>query len=377
MQKFVGDHIPNLKPYQPGKPIEELERELGISDIIKLASNENPLGPSPKAIESMQKMLSGTHIYPDGATFYVREAIAAFMNVSMSEVIMSNGSNEVLTLVARTFCLPGDNVVLSDYSFIMYRLAAMYMGIPITWVPTSENLGHDLDAMAAAIDENTKIVYIANPNNPTGTYNDRKTFERFLRTIPKEVIVVVDEAYIEYALAEDYASVMTMREIHERLIITRTFSKCYGLAGLRIGFAVGPPKLIDYMNRVRDPFNLNLLAQYAAQEALKDTKFVQKSIEMNEKGRIILEKGLADLAELGVTWIPSQTNFILIKTPYEGDCIYNAMLQKGVIIRPMKGYGLSKHLRITIGLPNEIERCVKGLREALEECKLAAQMKNS
>lgn len=365
MKALVGEHIETLKPYVPGKPIEELERELGIEGSIKLASNENPLGPSPKATEAARALLSKGHIYPDGAAHRLRAAVAEFHGVDADEVITGNGSNEVLTIAVRTFCTSDDEAVVSEYSFAAYPIICQAQGLTIRRAPMKEPLTFDLEAMAAAITPKTKIVFVANPNNPTGTYVPADELRTFLKVVPEDVIVVVDEAYHEYVQADDYASAETMRDLRERLIICRTFSKCYGLAGIRAGYGIAPANLIDRMNRVREPFNVNILAQDAAAAALKDVEFVERSVRINEEGRAILEEGLATMSELGVSWIPSQTNFLLVKTPVEGVKVYDALLRKGVIVRPMAGYGLGDYVRISIGTPDEVRRCLSSLGEVL------------
>ncbi|RAL21661.1 histidinol-phosphate transaminase [Lujinxingia litoralis] len=365
MKALVGEHIETLKPYVPGKPIEELERELGIEGSIKLASNENPLGPSPKATEAARALLEKGHIYPDGAAHRLRAAVAKFHGVSPDEVITGNGSNEVLTIAVRTFCTADDEAVVSQYSFAAYPIICQAQGMTIHRAPMKEPLTFDLKAMAETITPKTKIVFVANPNNPTGTYVPADELRWFLGEVPDDVIVVVDEAYHEYVQAEDYASAETMRDVHERLIICRTFSKCYGLAGIRAGYGIAPAALIDRMNRVREPFNVNLLAQDAAAAALDDLAFVERSVAINEEGRGILEEGLSALADSGVSWIPSQTNFLLVKVPVEGVKVYDALLRKGVIVRPMAGYGLGDYVRISIGTPDEVRRCLNSLYEVL------------
>lgn len=367
MSELVGEHIRTLKAYVPGKPIEELERELGITNCIKLASNENPLGPSPRAVEAIHSAVENLHIYPDGAAFNLRAKLASKCGVAQEEVMLGNGSNELLTLAVRAFCQPSDNVVVSDYAFVAYRVVSTAAGIPIKSIPMTDGYIHDLDAMAKACDEDTKIVFVANPNNPTGTYVGRKAIEKFLTDVPPHVIVLMDEAYVEYALAEDYVSALEFWGLRERLLITRTFSKCYGLAGLRCGFALGPAELIGFMNRIREPFNANSLAQVGALAALDDEAFIAWSVRSNEDGRKRLVKGLSVWADRGVNWIPSQTNFLLVGTPVEGQKIYDSMLRSGVIVRPMAGYGLVRYLRITIGAEDEIERCLAAFGKALNE----------
>lgn len=365
---LVGSHIETLKPYVPGKPIEELKRELGVDDPIKLASNENPLGPSPKAVEAIQKKLSGAHYYPDGAAHEMVRAVARFHGVGADEIITGNGSDELLTVAVRTFCEFGeDSAVISEHSFAAYGIRCQSHNLDIRWIPTDDGLKYDLEAMAEAIDETTKIAFVANPNNPTGTYVGGAQLRRFLGAIPDHVVVLVDEAYHQYVQAEDYESAVSMRDVHERLLVTRTLSKCYGLAGVRAGYGLSTPAMIDRMNRVREPFNCNSLAQVALPAALDDRDFVERSVAVNEQGRQILEIGLAELSHLGVDWIPSQTNFLLVKVPVEGRRIYDAMLHKGVIVRPMHGYGLPQWLRISLAEESKMRRCLEALEEVLME----------
>ncbi len=364
---LVGPHIETLKPYVPGKPIEELRRELGLDDIIKLASNENPLGPSPKAVEAIEQKLSGLHIYPDGAAHDMVQAVSDYHEVPREEVITGNGSDEILTMAVRTFCEYGrDSAVISKYSFAAYGIRCQSHNLDVRWVPMDEGLKFDLDAMAEAIDETTKIVFIANPNNPTGTYVSGEALRGFLQEIPDRVVVLVDEAYHQYVEAEDYESAVEMRDVHERLIVTRTLSKCYGLAGARAGYGLSTPELIGCMNKVREPFNCNAVAQVALPAALSDEEFVDRSVEVNREGRRALEAGLKTLGSLGVEWIPSQTNFLLVKMPVEGRRVFDAMLHKGVIVRPMAGYGLDKWLRISLAEEEKMQRCVGALKDVLE-----------
>lgn len=365
---LVGSHIENLKPYVPGKPIDELKRELGVTDPIKLASNENPLGPSPKAVEAMELALRGAHYYPDGAAHDMVEAISAFHDLPSGEIITGNGSDEVLTMAVRTFCEAGrDSAVISKHSFAAYGIRCQSHNLEIRWVPTTQELGYDLEAMAQAIDETTKIVFIANPNNPTGTYVGADELRHFLRSVPDHVVVLVDEAYHQYVEADDYETALSMRDEHERFIVTRTLSKCYGLAGVRAGYGISTPEMINRMNRVREPFNCNSLAQVALPAALSDREFVQRSVAVNRRSRAILEAGLEDLAPLGVDWIASETNFLLVQMPLPGRGIYDELLQQGVIVRPMDGYGLPMWLRISLGKEEEMKRCVKALHEVLQD----------
>jgi histidinol-phosphate aminotransferase len=368
MKPLVGNHIESLSAYVPGKPIEELERELGIEDPIKLASNENPLGPSPKAIEAITEAASGAHIYPDGAAFYLKQALAERHGVDEAELVFGNGSNEVLTMLVRTFMEPNvNNAVVSAHSFVAYRLILQAHGVDIVTVPMADGLEYDLEAMSEAVTDRTKMVFIANPNNPTGTYKSAGELRAFLERTPDDTIVVIDEAYHEYVQAQDYSSALPMRDVHERLVVTRTFSKAFGLAGLRCGYGITTARMADYINRVREPFNSNLIAQKACVRALADVEFLQRSIQTNETGREILEAGFAQMDDLGVDWIPSQTNFLLARMPVAGVEVFEAMQRRGVIIRPMAGYGLPDWVRISIGTAEQNERCIAALRQTLEE----------
>ncbi|MBA2663973.1 MAG: histidinol-phosphate transaminase [Bradymonadaceae bacterium] len=369
MKPLVDTHIATLKPYVPGKPIEELERELGVSGSIKLASNENPLGPSPKALEAVARHMSELHIYPDGAAFKLKASLAAFHGVDPCEITTGNGSNELLTLAVRTFCRSyHDHAVTSECAFAAYQIILQSHNVAMSVVPMTPALAYDLGALQAAITEQTKLVFVANPNNPTGTYVTAEALRRFLREVPPDVVVVVDEAYHEYVTAEDYASAETMRAERERLLIVRTFSKCYGLAGLRVGYMIGTPEMIDMVNRVREPFNCNLLAQRAACAALEDHDFLRRTVELNTEGRRLMEARLASMAHLGVSWIPSQTNFLLVRTQRDGRLLYERLLQKGVIVRPLGAVGpLACDLRVSIGTAEQIERFCAALLDVLVE----------
>jgi histidinol-phosphate aminotransferase len=367
MKIEVAEHIASLKPYVPGKPLEELERELGITGAIKLASNENPLGPSPKAIEAIQGALPTLQLYPDGAAFKLREKVAEHVGANFEEIATGNGSNELLTLIARTFCVPGDHAVISDYSFIAYRVIMGAEGMRWDSVPTKGDFETDIDGMLARVTDETRVLFLANPNNPTGTYTKEGDLRRLLEQTPEHVIVVVDEAYHEYVQAPDYTSALELRDLRERLVVCRTFSKIYGLGGLRAGFAVAPAEMMDYLHRVREPFNCNALAQFGATAALDDVDFVKRSVAVNEAGRAIMTEGLNALADQGVSFTPSQTNFLLVHfADHDAREIYDRMLREGVIVRPMAGYGLSDSLRITIGDEEQCQRCLSALSAALK-----------
>lgn len=359
MPKLVTDAIELLRPYEAGKPMEELARELGISDAVKLASNENPLGPSQKALEAMRAASAQVNRYPDAAAYRLRERLAGVHGVRMDEVLQGAGSNELIELLIRTFTTGAKHIVFAEPSFVAYRMSALAHGTPFTAVPLKQQT-HDLDALAEAVRANTALVFIANPNNPTGTYVARAELSAFLRRVPAEVIVAVDEAYFEYADVPDYPDSLTLRGDRERLVVLRTFSKIHALAALRVGYAIGPADLIDYMNRLRLPFNCNALAQEAALAALDDSEHVANSREMNRLERARLAAGLA---ELGGLVAPTQANFVFVDFARPARLIYDELLKKGVIVRTFAT--LPSSLRITVGTPRENDRLLTALAQVL------------
>lgn len=358
MSDLVTASIERLTPYQGGKPIEELAREKGLVDIVKLASNENPLGPSPLALEAATRALAAVHRYPDGAAYRLRAAVAQFHGVSLAEVIHGNGSNELLELIVRTFTTAQHHVVFGTPGFSMYPVIAASHGVAFTAVPTTSDHVHDTDAMLAAVRPETRVLILDNPNNPTGTYVGRERLAAFLRAIPPEVIVVLDEAYFEFADAADYPDGLELRDLRERLIILRTFSKAYGLAGFRVGYGIGPAQLMDYVNRLRAPFNVTVPSQEAGIAALADAVHLQKSVENNTRERLRLSEGLARFAR---RVYPSQTNFVLCDFDRPSRELYELLLDRGVIVRPIPGLGQS--LRISVGTPAENERLLTALGE--------------
>ncbi|MEP7052304.1 MAG: histidinol-phosphate transaminase [Pseudomonadota bacterium] len=359
MSALVSPSIESLLPYEGGKPVEELAREFGINNAIKLASNENPLGPSPKALEAARAILGQVHRYPDAAAFRLRERIAAEHGIPMEHVIQGNGSNELLDLAVRTFCTSEHHVVFAEPAFVVYRIAALAHGVPFSAVPTRD-LKHDLEAMLAAVTPRTRLIFIGNPNNPTGTYVGLPALRGFLRAVPPEVVVLVDEAYIEYTTAADFPDCLTLRDEHERLIVCRTFSKIHGLAGLRVGYGVSTPQLVSYMNRVRAPFNVGNLGQAAAIAALDDRDHVKQSHELNAGER---ERMFARLEAMGLAVTPSQANFYLVDVKRSGRAAYDALLRKGVIVRPFAS--LPTSIRVTVGRPEENDRFLSALGEVL------------
>lgn len=358
MRPLVTPTIESLAVYEAGKPVEELARELGVSDAIKLASNENPLGPSPRALAALEGAMSGVHRYPDAAAYRLREKLATFHGVRMEEIVQGNGSNELIELCVRTFATQSDHVVFAEPAFIVYKLASLAHGVPFTAVPLRD-FTHDLEAMAAAVTPATRLLFVANPNNPTGTYVGRSAVEKLLTEVPPGVVIVMDEAYLQYADAADYPDSLTLRKLRERLIVLRTFSKIYGLAALRVGYAIGPAKLIDYMNRVRAPFNVGTLGQVAAAAALDDAEHVERSRTHNARERARLEPALR---ELGLVVAPSQANFVFVDAKRPGRELYERLLRKGVIVRP---FGDTTYLRITVGTRVENDRLLVALSEVL------------
>ena len=354
-------NITALKPYQPGKPIEELERELGLSNIIKLTSNENPLGPSKSALNAIVQASKELTRYPDGNGFSLKAALAKHVQLTSDQITLGNGSNDVLELLARTFVSSNDEVIFSQYAFAVYPLVTQAIGAKAVIAPASD-FGHDLDAMTTLISEKTKLIFIANPKNPTGTALAPKQVETFLKQVPESVIVVLDEAYVEYT-TQQFNTVAWLAG-YPNLVITRTFSKAYGLAALRVGYSLSSPEIADCLNRIRQPFNVNSLALVAAVAALADKDYVEQSRQLNEAG---LKQYVTGFEQLGLTYIPSKGNFITVDVKRNADSIYQSLLQQGVIVRPIANYGLPQHLRISVGLGEENQRCLDALAIALEQ----------
>jgi histidinol-phosphate aminotransferase len=360
----IPEHIAGLIPYPPGKPLEELEREYGITGSIKLASNENPLGPSPKAVAAMRTALGGLHRYPDGSGYYLRKRLSEKFDLPFDGIVLGNGSNEIIELAIRTFLLPQDEVILPAPSFLVYKLAVQTMGGKSVPVPLA-NFTIDLERTIASITSRTKIIFINNPNNPTGTIIRKADFESFLEAIPPHIVVVLDEAYIEFVRDGDTPSGFDY--VHRQgpyVIVARTFSKAHGLAGLRIGYGVMEPSIADYLHRVRQPFNTGTLSQVAALAALDDEEFLHKTQQTVVEGLASLYR---EVERLGLNTIPTQANFFLIQVPTDAKTIYEAMLRRGVIIRPMNSYGMDRFIRINAGLPEENERFIQALADTLRE----------
>jgi histidinol-phosphate aminotransferase len=359
---LASPHLSGLIPYTPGKPIEEVEREFGIAHSVKLASNENPLGPSPLALAAAAAALCDVHRYPDGGGYILRQALSRHWDVPPDCFVLGNGSNELLTLVGRIFLEPGDEVLYARQAFVVYDMVAQMTGATKVAVPL-KNFTHDLDGMRAALTSKTKVVFLANPNNPTGTCVDPRALETFLAAAPPDAVVVLDEAYYEYLPPDLRPDALRFVREGRRLLVLRTFSKIYGLAGLRIGYGIGPAPLVALLNRVRDPFNVNSIAQAAAAAALGDTKHVQASRAVNDAGRKFLTE---HFQAMGLTGVPSAANFLLLNVGRSGGEVTEALLRHGVIVRPVGGYGFPTHLRITIGTAEENEKCVAALKAVLK-----------
>jgi histidinol-phosphate aminotransferase len=351
----------DLAEYQPGKPIEEVKRELGLTEVIKLASNENPFGSSPKAKAAIQEEMANLQLYPDGHTQALRTALAERFNVAENQLIFGCGSDELVAFVARTFLSPGDETVMADVTFTQYRSNAVIEGASVIEVPLVNGV-HDLPSMAAAVTEKTKVIWVCNPNNPTGTYNTEKDLLAFLDAVPKEVLVVLDEAYVEYVAAEDYPRSLDLLNSYPNLLILRTFSKIYGLAALRIGYGIADATLIGYLNKVREPFNVNRLAEKAALAALQDDAFIASCQEKNRQGM----RQYVDFCERhGLAYYPSQTNFILIFFGVDDRELFQSLLRRGLITRSGTALGIPKTLRITVGSQEQNEKMIKALEEIL------------
>lgn len=353
--------VQKLNPYIPGKPIEELQRELGINDIIKLASNENPLGPNPKVLEAIERELPHLTLYPDGNGFILKQALAKKFALDVNQITLGNGSNDVLDLVARAYLGPGREAVYSQYGFAVYPISTQAVGAKGIEVP-AKDYAHDLNAMAAAITEKTAVVFIANPNNPTGTWFTKNALNEFLAAVPEHVLVVLDEAYTEYVVEADFPDGLDYLRGYPNLIVTRTFSKAYGLAGLRVGYGACNPQIADALNRVRQPFNVDSLALVAATTALLDDDYLNRSRNVNRAGLKLLEAGFQSL---GLSYIPSVGNFITVHFGQPALPIYQKLLCQGVIVRPVGNYGMPDSLRVSVGTLAENQRFLDALGHVL------------
>lgn len=357
----VPEYIRQLAPYVPGKPLEELERDLGITKAIKIASNENPFGPSPKAVAAMRRALAQVHRYPDGRGYELKTALSRHLSITPRDIILGNGSNELIELLIKTYMRPGDEAVMGDPSFLVYDLAVRVAGGRSRRVPLRD-FEYDLDGFDRAVGPRTRIVFLASPNNPTGTIITRRPLEAFLRRLNGRALCVLDEAYCEFVRDADYPDSLAYIRRCRNLIALRTFSKLYGLAGLRVGYGIADGEIVGWLERVRQPFNVNSLAQAAATAALGDTAHVRRTLENNRSEMVVLTRGLR---ALGLRTVPSQANFVLINVPPGGKRVYEALLRRGVIVRPMDEYGLPDHIRVTVGLPGENRRFLSALEEVM------------
>lgn len=361
--RIAPENIRKIAPYVPGKPIAETARELGMreADILKMASNENPLGPSPKALAAIRGAVDELHYYPDGSGYELKRVLVRRLGVKAANIILGNGSNDILELAARAFLRPGDSAVYSRHAFLVYPLVVQAVGATHIEV-AAQGYGADLDAMAAAVRPDTKVVFLANPNNPTGTFNEWAEIEQLLERLPRNVLLVLDEAYGEYLPEALVSPTPGWIERHPNLIVSRTLSKAYGLAGLRVGYGLANPEVAEVMNRIRQPFNVNHLAMVAACAALDDEEFIGRSREVNAKGLLQLAAGFE---KLGLGYIRSHGNFITVHVG-AADPVYKSLLAEGVIVRPIAGYGMPEHLRVTVGLPEQNSRFLCALERALD-----------
>jgi histidinol-phosphate aminotransferase len=361
---FHPPWLDEVVPYAPGRSVEEVERELGVRGFVKLASNENPLGPSPDAIAAVGKAAAQLEVYPDAGTFDLRHRLGEWLGVDPAEVMVGAGSTDLINLLVRTSCTHWDNVVLSEHAFLAYQLGAGSAGVPIVRVPDAPGFRQDLPALAAACDLQTRLLFVANPNNPTGTWHTHTELAEFLAAVPDHVTVVLDEAYLEYVDAPDPPRAAALRALRENLVILRTFSKAYALAGLRVGYAVAPRRVVSMFDRVRQPFHVTSLGQAAAIAALGDRAHTERS------ARLVLDQRpwlFGELARLGFDPVPSQGNFFLIRARGGGRALFERLLKRGVIIRPLDPYGLTGHARVTIGRREDSERLLEALEaDALE-----------
>ncbi len=363
MFKLATAGVQKLVPYQPGKPISELQRELGLTEIVKLASNENPLGPSDKVKQVIQASFAELSRYPDGNGFALKAALAAKWNVSADQITLGNGSNEILELLARAFLTTTSEVIFSQYAFAVYPLVTQAVGAIAKVVP-ARDYGHDLPAMLAEITDNTRLIFIANPNNPTGTYLTEQALSEFIAAVPAHIICVLDEAYFEYVAEQDYPDSISWLTNTPNLLITRTFSKAYGLAGLRIGYSLSSPELADILNRVRQPFNNNALALAAAEVAIQDNEYLAMTIALNRSGMKQLTHAFLAMS---LPWIKSVGNFVSVDMQQEAASFNTALLHKGVIVRPVANYEMPNHLRISIGTAAENDFFITALKAVLAD----------
>ncbi|MBS0286757.1 MAG: histidinol-phosphate transaminase [Proteobacteria bacterium] len=362
-EKLVNPKLLQVKPYQPGKPIAECQRELGLTHFIKMASNENPLGTSELVKSQLAKELVHLSVYPDGNGFELKTALSKHHQVKFSEIILGNGSEDVIKMAIQTFVWGQGELLIFEYAFGAYKILAEGLGFTVKEVP-SQQYGMDLAAMMSGVTANTKLIIFANPNNPTGSYINHADFVSFMNKLNQDVMVLCDEAYYEYMVEKDYPQTLTLLKQYPNLIITRTFSKANGLAGLRVGYAIADERVIDLMNHVRQPFNVNHLAQVAALMALQDQDFVKQVIRLNEQGKTQFADGLK---KLNLSFLPCHGNFFTVEIPIEGINVFEAMLKQGIIIRPLMPYRMKNYYRITIGTFEQNEACLNALKKILHK----------
>lgn len=361
MKALIRKSVLSVNPYVPGKPIEETKRQLGLKEVIKLASNENSWGTSPKAINAIKKSLSGINRYPDAQGFYLKKGLAKFLKLLPENFVLGNGSDELIDVIIKTFLETDENIVTSEGTFLEYKIIAQVNDRKVKQAPLSF-FKYDLKAILKLVDKKTKLIFIANPNNPTGTYLTKAEVTRFLNALPESVIVVFDEAYDTFIDVDDYPDSLSYLKNKKKVIILRTFSKAYGLAGLRLGYAIAAPELTTYLERIRQPFNVNLLAQVAGLAALEDKEFLIKIRRLTLEGKSFIYQ---ELSKMGLEYVPSVANFILVNVGENGQKLFKAMLKHGVIIRDMCQYGLENFIRVTIGTYKENQRFVRVLRKVL------------
>jgi histidinol-phosphate aminotransferase len=363
MKELIRKSVFNIEPYVAGKPIEETKRQLGLKEVIKLASNENPLGPSPRAIKAIKKCLGQVNRYPDAQGFYLKKRLARYFGLVPENFVLGNGSDELIDVIIKTFLEPDENIVTADTTFLEYAIIAQINDRKVKRAPL-RYFKYDLEAMLKLVDKKTKLIFIANPNNPTGTYVTKHEVADFLNALPERVVVIFDEAYDTFIDVDDYPDCLSYLKRRKNIIVLRTFSKAYGLAGLRLGYCLAAPELVSYMERVRQPFNVNSLAQAAGLAALDDREFLKKTRRLTLKGKDFIYR---ELSKMGLAYVPSVTNFILVDVGRDSREVFRSMLKFGVIVRDMEQYGLVNFIRVTIGTQKENQKFIRVLKKVLME----------
>ncbi|MBF0522391.1 MAG: histidinol-phosphate transaminase [Candidatus Omnitrophica bacterium] len=362
MKNIVKQSVLNVLPYVGGKPIEEVKREFGLKSVIKLASNENPYPPSPKVLKAIEKAALDINRYPDGSCFYLRQELAKRLEVNPAQIIFGNGSDEIIVMAARAFVRPGDEVVIASPTFLIYKIASVLEDANVKAIAVTPDFRYDLDAMLKAVTKKTRIVFLGNPDNPCGSYIPQKELEKFIKQLPTDVLIFIDEAYFEFVQAKDYGNAISLVKKYQNVLVTRTFSKIYGLAGLRVGYGVASIEVVSWLERLREPFNINSLAQAAALACLKDQPYYRKLAGQVEKERQFLFRSFESL---GLKFVKTYTNFILIRVEEDSSLVCRKLLEKGVIVRDMRAWGMEHYIRVSIGMPAENKRLVKTLKEVL------------